>query len=499
MVRNLSSTPAGPALAPWTWPLLIVLVLATRLPALLHWGPIDDEAVYAVVGKVMLHGGLPYLDAIERKPPLLFGVYWASLRLFGEDNWLALHLLGLAWVLATMRGLELAAARLAGPRAGLIAALAYGLIQPFATAKNLAFNGEVLMNLPLAWAYALVLGRREGPGAAWRALAAGVLIALATLLKQPAAIAALPLGLYLLGTPQRQGWRLAGLAVLGGAATMALTGLWLARHGLLGDAWYWSVLDHTVPHVFWLRAGEHTALFVLCALPLLLPLADRARQGAAWRGREAERRTLLGWTAVSVIGAAAGGRFYPHYYIQVLPPLSVLAGAYYAGRMRHAQQVLPRWSSPAYVLRFTLVMVLASLAVQTVQLRSLNAPAPRALWVRAHAAPGDRLFVWGQATQDYLDAGLLPASRYIATFPLTGYIFGQRLPGVSTQNRIVPGAWDKLEADLAARPPRFVIDTQNAPNADYPVEAFPRIARFLAAHYCPRAALPDGTIHERCK
>ena len=41
------------------WPLLIALVLVTRLPALLHWGPIDDEAVYAVVGKVMLHGGLP--------------------------------------------------------------------------------------------------------------------------------------------------------------------------------------------------------------------------------------------------------------------------------------------------------------------------------------------------------------------------------------------------------------------------------------------------------
>lgn len=481
------------------WPLLIALVLVTRLPALLHWGPIDDEAVYAVVGKVMLHGGLPYADAIERKPPLLFGVYWATFRLFGEHNWLALHLLGAGWVVATMRALELATRRLAGPRAGLIAALAYGLIQPFATAKNLAFNGEVLMNLPLAWAYAMVLGRREEPGAAWRALAAGGLVALASLLKQPAAIAALPLGLYLLGAPQRQGWRLAGLAVLGGTSIMAGAALWLGHFGLLADAWYWSVLDHTVPHLFWLRAAEHTALFALCALPLLLPLADRARQAAAWRGAAAERRALLRWTLVSVIGAAAGGRFYPHYYIQVLPPLAVLAGAYYDQRLRHAGQVLPRWSSPALALRFAAVLVLASLTVQWVQLRSMNAPAPRALWVKAQAAPGDRLFVWGQATQDYLDAGLLPASRYIATFPLTGYIFGQRLPGISTQDRIVPGSWDKLAADLTARPPAWIIDTQTAPGADYPVSAFPAMASYLAAHYCPAASLPDGTVYRRCK
>lgn len=480
------------------WPLLALVVLITRLPALLHWGPIDDEAVYAVVGKVMLNGGLPYLDAIERKPPLLFGVYWASFKAFGPDNWLALHLVCAGWVLATMRALELATRPLFGPRAGLIAALAYGLIQPFATAKNLAFNGEMLMNLPLAWAYALVLGRREAPGIGWRALAAGVLIALASLLKQPAAIAALPLGLYLLGAPRR-GLALAMLAALGGAAVLAICAAWLAGYGLLADAWYWSVLDHTVPHLFWLRAVEHSALFAVAALPLLLPLLDRARQSRIWQNVRAEQRTVLGWMAVSLVGAAAGGRFYPHYYIQVLPPLAVLAGAYYAERLRHPAGDRPSWAHPLQALRFTLIAVLVGVTVQTLQLRTMNAPSPRALWVRTHAAPGDRLFVWGQATQDYLDAGLLPASRYIATFPLTGYIFGQRLPGVSTLDRIVPGSWENLDRDLAARSPRFVIDTQNAPGADYPIEAFPRFATHLAAHYCPRAALPDGTIYERCK
>lgn len=498
-MSRLAISPPRPLQVNPVWLLLIALVLVTRLPALLHPGPIDDEAVYSVVGRVLLDGGLPYLDAIERKPPLLFEVYWTSFRLFGPDNWLALHLVAVGWILGTMRGLELATRRLSGRRAGVIAALAYGLIQPFATAKNLAFNGEMLMNLPIAWAYALVLGRRDEPGAGLRALTAGALIAVASLLKQPAAIAATPLGLYLLGGAMPGRLIRTMLFTAGGVAIMALCAAWLASHGLLADAWYWSVLDHTVPHVFWLRAVEHSALFAVAALPLLLPLLDRPRQRSIWRGREAERRAVLSWALVSLIGAAAGGRFYPHYYIQVIPPLAVLAGAYYAERLRQAPLGPPRWTTPALALRFTTLAVLIGMGVQVAQLHTLNAPTARALWVKGHARSGDRLFVWGQATKDYLDAGLLPASRYIATFPLTGYIFGQRLPGVSTGDRIVPGSWDKLESDLAKRPPRFIIDTQSTPGADYPIAAFPRMAVYLAAHYCPRAALADGTVYERCR
>ena len=47
-------------------------------------------------------------------------------------------------------------------------------------------------------------------------------------------------------------------------------------------------------------------------------------------GRTAERTALLGLLAASAIGAAAGARFYPHYYVQLIPPLALLAAPYYA-------------------------------------------------------------------------------------------------------------------------------------------------------------------------
>jgi hypothetical protein len=86
---------------------------------------------------------------------------------------------------------------------------------------------------------------------------------------------------------------------------------------------------------------------------------------------------------------------------------------------------------------------------------------------RAHSSPDDRIFVWGQSSEIYLDAHRRPASRYITTFPLTGNIFGGPLPNVDTRSRIVPGSWENLEQDFAKHPPAYIIDLYWGPRARY--------------------------------
>jgi hypothetical protein len=54
---------------------IVLLTVVTRLPSLLHPQPIDDEIVYSVVANEIVDGGRPYIDAVERKPPLLFWTY----------------------------------------------------------------------------------------------------------------------------------------------------------------------------------------------------------------------------------------------------------------------------------------------------------------------------------------------------------------------------------------------------------------------------------------
>ena len=484
---------------------LLALTIVTRLPSLLNPGPIDDESVYSVVANVMLAGGTPYSDAIERKPPLLFCVYWLVFKLFGSYNWLALHVVALAWVLLTMLGLYALVRPLFDQRAGLVAALVYSALQPWVTAKNLAFNGEVLMNMPLVWAYVLVLRPPRVSGAEIRPFAAGVLVAVASLLKQPAAIAAVPLIVYLAspeGVRPAPVWlrfaRARVLAFLAGSlAVLAAATFELWRRRVLGDAFYWSVTNHTVPRVFWLHGFEHTALFALCAWPAILLLATRRPLRHAWRARSAQFYAILGWLVVSWIGAAAGGRFYPHYYIQVIPPLAALAAPCFGRAMPLQAGWQARWLSPRVAGAWLALVVGVSLGVQTFQLTQLRAVPAAAGFVRAASHDRDRMFVWGQATEMYVAADRLPASRYIATFPLTGYIFGGATDGVSTDARIVPGAWANLAHDFAAHPPRFIIDAQAATGDAYPLHRFRLMAAFVARHYRRRAVLGDGIVYER--
>ncbi len=163
---------------------------------------------------------------------------------------------------------------------------------------NLAFNGEMLMNLPITAALALTIlpGRgRLRP----ELFAAGGLIAAALLLKQPAAIAGLALGLYVLRHDYREarglGWAHSilhgGLLAAGFASVLGLTAALLWRAGILAEAWFWTFADHgsaeSAALELFLRHGPQSiALFVVSTLPLLIAawisLAEGFRREGSW-------------------------------------------------------------------------------------------------------------------------------------------------------------------------------------------------------------------------
>jgi hypothetical protein len=95
----------------------------------------------------------------------------------------------------------------------------------------------------------------------------------------------------------------------------------------------------------------------------------------------------------------------------------------------------------------------------------------------------------------YLDARRRPDSRYITTFPLTGYVFGGPLPGVDTHNCIVPGAWVEPRTRFRKHPPIYIVDAQSHPGAQYPVRDFPILARLLAEQYRAVARTDEGVIY----
>jgi hypothetical protein len=135
----------GHSLRRFQWAALgiVLRTIAIRLPSLVHPQPIDSEGIYSVVANEMVDGGRPYIDAVERKPPLLFWTYAAIFRATGKFNWVALHFVALAWTLCAMVAFMIGSG-LFDRNTGLIAALFYGISN---TGARKTCRGRMLMNL----------------------------------------------------------------------------------------------------------------------------------------------------------------------------------------------------------------------------------------------------------------------------------------------------------------------------------------------------------------
>jgi hypothetical protein len=507
---------------------IAIAFLVLRLPVMLHGYDINDEALWSVVTGRWLDGGKLYVDAFERRPPLLFLAYAGVFRVAGRYNMYALHVVGALWTLATMAGVGVAARRVfdapagSGARAGLAAAALYGLYAGWGDYNNLAWNGEILLNLPLAWAVALAFSPSRARLRPELALAGG-LVAAAFLFKQPAAAAALALGVYVLLPSYR---RARGLTVVdaiaqaaifsaGFAAVVAFAALRVHAMGVWDDAMFWVFRHHDMPHgptdvIFWERLEVAGVWFLVACLPLVVAAAAAlARRGrwVAWDDEKkgAERVALLLLLATAMLGVCASGRFYLHYFDLLLPALAlaaapVVARLFTPGAAPEGPTAWPLRARPMARLLVGTAVVFFALHAVGLANRTKGSDAGR--FVRAHAAPGDELFVWGELPRVYVESGLHPATRYVGTYPLTGFPYGGSISYdpvyPDTTSRIVPGAWDIFERELTASAPRFFVDVEaKLRTPRYPLEKFPWLARFVAERYRKVHEARDGVVYER--
>ncbi|MDQ6626481.1 MAG: hypothetical protein M3Y69_10165, partial [Verrucomicrobiota bacterium] len=229
-------------------------------------------------------------------------------------------------------------------------------------------------------------------------------------------------------------------------------------------------------------------------LPLVVA-ASLALRGDYWKQKPAERRALILLVAFSAVGTAAGGRYYPHYYIQLIPPLALLAAPYLFRLWCRTTDRRPRRFSRVITVTWLALTVLAFWFCHWQGLIPERAPSEAGNFIREHAQTNDRIFVWGHDPKVYLNSQRRPASRYIVTFPLTGSLYAGP-NDVDTTNRISDEAWRLLASDLEQHPPAFIVDLQ-ADRSFEPVRQFPILAKLLAQQYEPVAHPREGLVYRR--
>ncbi len=475
--------------------LVAVVVVVAHAPSFFHRLMDGDEAIYGSIAALMNGGGALYAaGGVDNKPPGIFWAYAATFRIAGTYQMTAIHAIGLLVMVATCVLLYLAGRSLAGARAGLLAALIYGILTGAGNPRLLASNTELFMMLPLTASVLLMLRRR------W--LWSGALLVAAGAFRQSAAVnlLLLPVAVFLL-EPSGKRARASALFAAGLAAVLLIGAALLAATGSLIGFWDWTVgslygyaSTNWTPALVWQRAKDSIAPFVGSAAVVWV-----AAIAFAWRWKRLQpgQRLIVAWLIVSVPGSLAGGHLSWHYFIQVMGPLALLAAFAIDEALDTSMR---RWVAGAAIAGLAAPMLAwgAFDLVADPLTYDFSPPVPQhetvAAYIHAHTGPQDRVFVWGDWPALYLESDRMMATRFPGF--LRGFARGSGLPpnNWDTTARV----WPELKADLERNPPALIVDTAHGNWSDfsmYPMSNYPVLADFVSSRYHAVATIDQVVIY----
>jgi hypothetical protein len=441
-----------------TWVLAGLLIALACLRVCFAGVLWSDEDYHMAAAIHMLHGKLPYRDFWYDKPPL-GAVYYLAI---GGFPGLILRLWDAAYILLCCRLAFQLARSWWGKTEGWAAALLLGFFTTFyLPAAVIPFAPDALLIAPHL---AAIYFARQG-----KPLLAGLACGLGFWINVKALFVAAACALWAWGALLA----FAGTVALG-AGVLGVLGI---AAGYWEQVWVWGLAyapGAPLAHPFGLSVervadwlGFHAALAVSWA-------------GGVWHESQRERWRLAAWLGISFAAVCIGNHFAPRYFLQMLPPLTVVGAR-------------------GIVLAFTARRRVAAVALAALLLIPFLRFAPRyarmilgdrqwtdialdvdsqdvAARINALARPGDTLFVWGYRPDVYVYTRLGLAGRFWDSQPLTGVAADRHL-GASG-----PVTSDQTAAHLRAvgnSRPTFIVDGLGLLNDKLKPQNFAEMQRLL--------------------
>jgi 4-amino-4-deoxy-L-arabinose transferase-like glycosyltransferase len=469
---------------------LFVAALVLRIASLLFDIVNIDEVHFGLLGRSILNGGLPYVDAVDIKPPLTYLAFTAG-GLFGGVSLLPVHLLGVPWLVATCLVLREATRRWTGSEDAGWAAAWIALLANLCEVPSV--SAELLMNLPVA--LALLCAVRAEEDRPRFDLLCGACVGVASLFKHQAAMLGVGLGIALL-------WRGRNKAV---RATLLIAGFLLPWAGTVG---FYAAAGHLHEFANWVflrnllyaeksGAGPAFARFALGTLAgvgmalLAWVLAAQETLRRSESAREPIRTAVLISLWLTWVPVSVGGRFYEHYYLQFAPLLALAAAPRLAALLGRWKE-LPRLGRAAVwvtcgipaagYLAFTLARgVSGGFPGQDKKVVGVSR------WLAANSSPDQRIFVWGDATSVYYLARRTPGTRYLNCAVQVGNYDPSHLPrGFDVASHVSAPDVQATIADLEHNRVGLVVDTSSAAIHHWdrlPLSGVQALASYVDAHY----------------
>jgi 4-amino-4-deoxy-L-arabinose transferase-like glycosyltransferase len=499
-----------------TWLLLAVfvfgLVIAIRI-RLLEIPLERDEGEYAYAGQLMLQGIPPYQLAYNMKFPGVYAAYALIMSIFGQTI-AGIHFGFLLVNVATIALIFFVGRRLINLAAGIVAAASYAVLSVSPSVFGSAAHAAHFVMLPVLGGTLLLLNQsdRRGPGivdqsdppkveysprkskrrivagrerrarqmeltsqgaSLGRLFASGLLFGIGLLMKQPAVFFILFGAVYLLSHDIRRGFSLKRIArriltfSAGAILPFAITCLLLWHAGVFDKFWFWTI-DYArqygsltplgkAPHMFAQSVkqviGPGWALWALAGFGLVAGLGHKEMRPST--------DILLGLLAASALALSSGFYFRQHYFVLVLPAISLLAGV----AISRLSDVA---ASRTTVIRLVPLLVLgAALSLPVFASRKLffdvspaeasrmiygSNPFPESIkiadYIRDHTTPNERIAVLGSEPQIYF---------YSKRHSATGYIYTY---GLMEAQRYARQMQEEMMHEIELARPRYLISVQ---------------------------------------
>jgi hypothetical protein len=402
-----------------------------------------DEGFYGYIGQLILHHGMPYRDALENKPPIVFYLYSLAL-LFVPPTARGIHIFLQVYNFITLVTLFiLARTYFRSTIAGLWTAFVYALFSASPIIEGFAASTEMFMVLPLTLSllFAVLAARKENM---LFACLSGLAGALACWTKQIAvfsiAFGFIYMALYRpsvargIGTSAAKTKRMliAGWG-LGAVGISVLIVAYFFFAGVLKEFYYWS-FTHNFYYAsrfdLTLKIGMFTNWFthfisedfLIVALGPLYSLYALTRK---------DKRAFftLGFLGFSCLGLLPGAE-YLHYFALIAPALSLAAGF----GISELITLIPAKRRKAASLACGIMLMACPLVINSrLYIKASpaeisrfvygNNPFPESIKVARYIAdnslPHDRVLILGSEPEILFYAQRRSATPFVMIYPLT--------------------------------------------------------------------------------
>ena len=444
----------GKALRPG-WCILAVivfgLVLAIRIRLL--GIPLErDEGEYAYAGQLMLQGIPPYKLAYNMKFPGTYAAYAVIMSIFGQTI-LGIHL-GLLLVNAiTVALIFLLGRQLMDSTAGIAAATSYAVLSMSPSVLGLAAHATNFVMVFILGGTLLMLRLLESERHSFGRLSvSGLLFGIGALMKQPALLF-IPFGaIHLLWNDVHQRFILKKILlrnlIFGVAAIVpfGITCLVLSYGGVFDKFWFWTV-SYAAQYGTFLMGEIYTGKWPLYRAMQVSGQSITEAIGMAWglwalaglglmvglwkRTSRSSTTFLLGFLVFSALAVCQGFYFRPHYFIMVLPAVSLLVGVAISNLsdLLTSRMIVVRFA-PLFLLGVTLGLLIfwdkkiffAVSPVEACRMIYPDSPFAESVkiadYLRDHTSPDDTIAVLGSEPEIYFYAQRHSATGYIYTYGL---------------------------------------------------------------------------------